>query len=582
VIAPGVLTIEVEPTISSYNGTDIDHVLSRPILPRCHSLRWLLWPSPDRFSTTSGPHTLSRHACRTGESIMVWSKGRTWIEFRSGVLGVSLLLIVTFVGVSNAAATTTHYIAANGSDANNGTSKTTPWAHLPGMPGCSNSCSSYTPAAGDQFILRGGDTWGATSLGINWIWSGNSGGRIYIGVDQSYYAGASWTRPIFNCQTSTCNLNTYGNVVWIAGNYVTLDNIEFTGYQQSGGGALVAVYANNDEVENCYFHGWSRQPGATSVNSFALTNNWSGGAGIGTLFHNNVIDGSDSPNQDFMGGILHGDQVYNNVIRYVYNGMNGQFRAIYGNVVENNYVSVSGDHCNMVRVGGITSGQTLWIYNNIIRHAGCSGGSNLYALADSFNPSATVYEYNNILYDNENSFDKGITIGGHQQTGVYYVYNNTLVALTGSCLGNGEAPSTKSTVHYGNNHCISPNAICLATGTTCVNDGGNLLQTASQASANIASHFDQYTPSETYAYSPVAATNSTVVVGTNLASLCSGNVAALCSDTTYATYDSGSHAVAMRTVNARPSTGAWDIGAYQYAAGGPSPNPPSGLVAVVH
>src|SRR6266496_904435 len=52
-----------------------------------------------------------------------------------------------------------YYIAANGSDANSGTSKTSPWLHAPGMTGCSGNCASHTPVGGETFILRGGDAW---------------------------------------------------------------------------------------------------------------------------------------------------------------------------------------------------------------------------------------------------------------------------------------------------------------------------------------------------------------------------------------------------------------------------------------
>src|ERR1700758_4405351 len=68
-----------------------------------------------------------------------------------------LILLACFVITS--ASATTYYIAANGSDSNNGTSKSTAWLHAPGMPACSAVCASTTPKAGDRFVFRGGDTW---------------------------------------------------------------------------------------------------------------------------------------------------------------------------------------------------------------------------------------------------------------------------------------------------------------------------------------------------------------------------------------------------------------------------------------
>lgn len=478
-----------------------------------------------------------------------------------------MILSMAFIGLlffsTSAFAQHTYYISkALGSDSNTSAqaqSQSTPWAHMPGMAGCTSNCASYTPVAGDRFILRGGDTWVANDLGVNWRWSGNANARIYIGVDQSWYAGGSWARPVFDCQNSSCGRTQYGNIIWIAGNYVTFDNVEITGYRQSSGGNLVAVYANYDEVSNCYFHGWSRSE--TAANSFAITLNWSGGGGTGAKFHHNVIDGEDSPNKDFMGGILHGDAVYDNVIRYVYNGMNGVFNDVHGNLVEHNYVSVTGDHCNMIFVQApFSASGGIRMYNNVVRHASCSGGMTFWMLGNTGCSNCTSYAYNNVIYDNGPDSDKGISIGSHPAqgtTGTYYIYNNTIESGGGFCIGNGEA-SPRSTTHYSNNHCINSSTICNGAGTTCVNDGNNLVQTLAQASST------GYAANQSFAYSPTSASSPTVGTGIRHDSFCSGSMAALCSDSTYPSYDKTNHKVVMRTAVARPVSGPWDVGAYEY------------------
>src|SRR5579883_607678 len=483
-----------------------------------------------------------------------------------------------FLIPASAFAQHTYYISkATGSDSNTATqaqSKSTPWAHLPGMPSCTSNCASYRPQAGDRFILKGGDTWVASDLGVNWQWGGTSSARIYIGVDQTWYAGSAWTQPRFDCQRSSCSSNQFGNIIWIAGDYVTFDNIEFTGYQQSSGMNLVGVYANNDEVANFYIHGWSRTSGSSGSNSYAITNNWSGGGGRGSNFHNNVIDGADDPNKDFMGGILHGDIVRNNVIRYVYNGMNGVFNVIDGNLIEYNYVSTSGDHCNMMFPQDAFTGSVLVVSNNVVRHAGCAGGSTIFTMGNSNCTTCTAYVYNNVIYDTAIDFDPGITIGSHVATGTYYVYNNTVESGGAPCMGNGETPP-RSTANFANNHCINSSTLCNGTGTTCNNLGGNLAQTLAQANSA------GYTASQLYAYSPTASNSPTVGIGTNRTASCSGNVAGLCSDATCPSYDSVNHRVVMRTVNARPASGAWDAGAYEFQASG-RPNPPGSLTLTVY
>lgn len=494
----------------------------------------------------------------------------------SAVPSIALLLLLTFAGLGNASAATTHYISkSTGSDSNSGTAKTSAWAHLPGMPSCTANCASYTPGAGDQFILMGGDTWGTSDLKISWSWNGTSGSRIYIGVDQTWFAGSSWTRPKFDCQNTDCSSD---NILWIPGNYTTFDNIELTGYEQSGGGnKLVWVYGNFDEIENLYIHGWSRT--STISNSYAITNDTSGGFGQGTSVHDNVIDGSDSPNKDFMGGILHGDKVYNNVIRYVYNGMLGTFTDIHGNLVENNFESPTGDHCNGIFEFGPNTGNAIFMYGNIVRHTSTNSCVNFWVKGlGNPNASTVAYVFNNVLYD----LNAGnvLNIGDHPagNYGTFYVFNNTVQC--GSDSNTCDWPSNWNggpfyTGHFVNNHWIANSQYYCPVGSTC-NYTPQLVQSVSQA--NNAG----FAGAQAYAFSPTSAGSPTVGQGTNLQAYCTAlgtlNAAAgtACqSDTTFATYDTVNHRVVMRTVHSRGST--WDIGAYQFAQGqqSPPPNPPA-------
>lgn len=370
--------------------------------------------------------------------MVLWKTRGLGLAFPS----IALILMVTFVGLGNASAATTHYISkSTGSDSSNGTDKTSPWAHLPGMPSCTANCASYTPSAGDQFILKGGDTWVASDLGINTCpgnpcWNGTSGSPISITVDKTWFAGGSWARPIFNLQNSTSTL-TGGSVIWLYADNWTFDNIEITGYQQNGTGVIITLIGANVEVKNVYIHNFSRTAGSSGSNSYCFSTNFATGSdGIGSSIHDSICDGGDSPNRDFMGGILHGYKVYNNVIRFVYNGMNGLFTDIHGNLVDTNYISTSGDHCNMIFPQDTYPGSnTVLIYNNVIRNKTC--GTTLFTLANSSNTSAVAYQYNNVLYNNASGND-GVGSGGHDTTGVYYNYNNTVVSLD-NCFGNGEA-----------------------------------------------------------------------------------------------------------------------------------------------
>ena len=120
----------------------------------------------------------------------------------SGYRRLALMLIFGSFLQAAASATTYYIDYTAGSDSNNGTSKTTPWQHMPGMASCTGTCASTKPAAGDRLILKGGVTWPNSAFPIMWTWSGTSSAAIYVGVDSTWYSGSSWTRPIFNAQGS--------------------------------------------------------------------------------------------------------------------------------------------------------------------------------------------------------------------------------------------------------------------------------------------------------------------------------------------------------------------------------------------
>jgi len=362
--------------------------------------------------------------------------------------------------------------------------------------------------------------------------------------------------------------------MWINGAYVTLDNVEFTGLRQTSGSTQsVAAFRDHVEVKNCYFHGWSRAAGQTDNGStFAITANVSNGEAqvAGTSFHDNVIDGADTT-KDMFNGIEFGDQVYNNVIRYVVSGLLGDFNDVHGNLVEHIRTSYAGDHCNGMFVFSPFNGSSnLWMYNNVVAHNECPGGMWFWLNGNNGCAGCTSYAYNNVLFD---TAGRGIDIGSHPTegtTGTYYIYNNTVESGGGACMGNGES-SPRSTTNFQNNHCINSSKFCDGTGTTCVNLGNNLAQTMTQANSA------GYSATQTNAYSPTAAGSSTVAAGANLTSSCSGNLSAMCSSITYPTYDSVNHRVVMQSSVPKPSTGAWDIGAYQFKAQGPLPNAPTSL-----
>jgi hypothetical protein len=497
-----------------------------------------------------------------GEPIM--NKVRTY--------AILATLLVSFLLLGTYGQAATYYIAGNGSDSNNGTSKSTPWLHAPGMTGCSGNCASKTPQPGDQFVLRGGDTWhfsgrGGTPVGLTWTWtwSGTSGSRIYIGVDKTWYSGGSWIPPKMNgdnplnkTAVTSCTYPSGSNdYVFIGGNYVTFDNFEFLGLCWEGSESpyylVVGSSTTYVTVQNMYFHGWTHTPSA-GAGAYAINGASNNDGGEGTEFAFNSIDGSDSDGTVFTG--LYGNcyNFHDNIVRYNSNGVicNNMHR-FHNNLIEYIYnSSISGVHSNGFEFNSEwrTGSSPNLVYNNVIRH--------IYTPVTCWvNPQTTIasYYFNNLVYDVQTQVWDVDSSAGGSAAGAYWI-NNTFVG------GTDHVPITTggqlANTYVYNNHCINGYGGCIS-GTT-YTGSNNLVQTPAQATATgyASSNF----------YQPTSTTSPTVDTGINRTSYCT-NASAICSDTTLA---------GTRTPNARPSIGAWDIGAYDYSSS--SNTPPAGPVGV--
>jgi hypothetical protein len=134
------------------------------------------------------------------------------------------LITLASKGVTNC-----YYVAANGSDSNDGLSEAAghPWLHAPRMPAATGNPAALTASAnipaGTGIIIRGGDTWhlqsGSPRLGLPVGWPNSTSGNqfdwnfnndfgtatneIYVGVDYTWFTGSQWTRPIFNFDNPT-------------------------------------------------------------------------------------------------------------------------------------------------------------------------------------------------------------------------------------------------------------------------------------------------------------------------------------------------------------------------------------------
>jgi hypothetical protein len=475
----------------------------------------------------------------------------------------------------------TYYVANTGSDTNNGTSKATPWQHAPGMTGCAGVCASHAFHAGDQIILKGGDSWdyaGTNGVaGLPWTWSpggtwnGTGSARVYIGVDRSWYSGAAWARPKLNGDNplstgspgSCTRPMTASSSLRQSGSYVTVDGLEFLGNCLTNNTTQLNVTVMDSGTSfskflNFYFHGWTVTSGSPQYGqNLAMINGSTGGTppypNNTNEFAYNIWDGSDSTPQS--GTELYGDcySFNHNYIRYGTNMVCNNAHLINDNVFEYINEDNSGgvDHGNTFEAN-VEANSDNYFYNNIDRHIGTISpiGVNWWIA-----PTAGFhdYMYNNVMYDvngggGANFLDcsgcshlasflnnTAVSDGNIASDPWGTVANNNFVITSGSRPPFTSAPTTIQT-----NYQDTP---------TNESQGGTGYTTTNQ-------------------YAPTAAYHPTAGYATNKASLCS-SLPDYCSDTTLAVGLSTAGGTDTLTYPARLSrtrqpSAAWDAGAYDY------------------
>jgi hypothetical protein len=500
---------------------------------------------------------------------------------------------------------TTYYVDySSGNDSNNGTAKTSPWQHAPGMQTCTSTCKSTTIKAGDSIILKGGVTWPNASF--EWsLPSGSSSSPVYVGVDQTWYTGSSWVRPILTAGGAVVGNN--NNVMISIPSNVTFDNFEITGYYWTT--ASCTGYPNcaiinmgqtsGQTVENLYIHGWTH-PGTNSSSSNGVATGILQGAGGTSVAHDIVIVGTDVPGDHSLTAFYGGPPIVYNV--YCKQVASCFITGYQTSVHDNHIEDVGPAYCNIPTLGYCThengfedNGDTgLVFYNNVITNIGAG-----LALWIAPNPGYTVTMWNNVIYavhDNQimdlappvyssTLCSAGQTSNGYcLAAGNYVVLNNTVECgddttqydLCQSGVGVIGSGAIANSVVFENNHFIS-----LTTASGCSTGSGkplscsftsNVVQTLATANSQ------GYNSSETYAFSPTGSSGGTVGKGANLTSSSPGcstaGMSSLCSDTTYAValnFSNHTPSSPARTVDARPSSGAWDAGAYLFSASTPQP-----------
>lgn len=214
---------------------------------------------------------------------------------------ISILLLSVTVPVYGA----TYFIDyATGNDANNGTSKATPFKRHPYMVGFTGA---YVHAAGDRFIFKGGVTWPNACFTMNVLAGGNPTNPDYYGVDTTWYTGGSFARPIFDAGSAElaggydvmvlCNLAN-------APHDITFDNLDLRNLFWTGPKAFSQVaffnlsVSSNIVVGNCWIHNWTHGTlaAATADTLKVIIGSNSSPFNPGCSIQNCLIDGENTSN----------------------------------------------------------------------------------------------------------------------------------------------------------------------------------------------------------------------------------------------------------------------------------------------
>jgi len=442
-----------------------------------------------------------------------------------------------------------------------------------------NFANTWPALYGTGFIFRGGDSW--LSPGITEYFAGEAGAPVYYGVDPGW-PSSGWTRPIFNSNQTTTEEFDFQN------DYAIVDNIEFTGLHVPNGGhypyidvegpGSVGSPRDHNVIVNCYFHNMTHAVPFTDDESWAI---YGYGDPTGQILFN-VFDNSDGIQSGLGQGYaifeFEGEIAYNYFINFP-NDFVGNVKSFHDNLMDNLILPYNTSmHGNQFENN--TAPSPDYIYNNVFRH-GSGAGSNVTLWDGSI--SDTDWVFNNVMYDTT----LGNVLDPNGGGGAWQCFNNTIESGIDPTPGTSPLGSVTGTValHLTNNHFITSNSVCAS----------NCGQTTETTDYKQSAPGNGYTISNSFA--PTASNSPTVGTGTNMISTCNSigtattfatNAKAAClKSTSFAVaYNSSNHSVswpALATV-ARPTSGAWDVGAYQFSSSqtqAPRPQPPALLQATV-
>ena len=344
-------------------------------------------------------------------------------------------------------------------------------------------------------------------------------------------------------------------------------------------------------IENAYCHGWTHTSGAGEPNGVC----YGGTASYpGVVIQFSVCDGQDS--DDLSGDCLGSNNNDAFILRYnVFRRFDGDqvsssCHYVHDNLFEYYNLATDGGHgdnlfCEGEYAGGSSSPNLF--FNNLFRYIGYTYSSNISYLLNMGTPGGqTDYVFNNVWHDNQIHNGGGNYIDDEGRSGNWIMFNNTgeIPSAGGNAIIQW-TPGLGGSISSKNNHWISNPA-----------NQAQIYNNAPSSESNAVYMLNSTATTQGYVssndYQPTASNNSTVGAGPNETSVyCLDSVlhyaiaeTECVNGTSLAvSYNSTNHSVSYPgiTPNPRPSTGGWDVGAYEYGTASSSVQPPTNVSVVV-
>lgn len=463
------------------------------------------------------------------------------------------LLPILLLSAVTASAATYYIDFATGNDANNGTSKATPWKTHPAMTG--SGVAGYVHSAGDHFIFKGGVTWPLS--GLWWIKVGGADGNPdYYGVDKTWFTGGSFSRPILDGQNALSGFIYLGTAGFTAVNNITIDNFDMRNlyWDHTVGNSFGAVFfikgeqvARNLIQQNCWFHHWTHESFAagTSDTLICITRWNETPLDFGSYVTNCVFDSEQVGISDlnasgagvkyYQGGVY--GCTFTNMVSDILLGQGNSSTVVANNYLARVYLSFDPNaHDNILETLG---GGTHYIYNNF-----CEASSDVnWYISTQIGDDNWVW--NNVIQGN--ATHTPIMLSTEKNPVGAHIFENTIIATGGAAIYIDNKGTTFDTLDVRNNFLIGATSLLdIAPGVTVTSQttNNNVAVTAAAATAQ------GYTLANRYA--PTAIGNSSVGAGVDLSAISGGILT--------------TDIVAV----ARPQpVGRWDVGAYEFVASSP-------------